>query len=86
MSPRPVFALTPADVALLGGVSPAPQDIDAANEAAAAMGFTLSWTRVVSVDGMTWQLTVDTPRGRFQCEADSEDSWHSVLKSVGLVE
>lgn len=83
---RRTFALTAEDVALLGGVSPSPADVDETVARAELLGFELDWTRIVSVDGMTWQLTVTTPRGRFECVADTEESWHAVLESVGLVE
>jgi hypothetical protein len=82
---RRVFALTPEDVALLGGVAPAPEDLDSANLAASCLGFTLDWSRVVTASGMTWRLTVETQRGRFDCQADSEDGWRTVLGHVGLL-
>lgn len=70
----------------LAGASPEPQDIDAAELAAAALGWALDWSRDIGDNGIRWKLRVTTARGPLYVTGDSSEHWHEALAMIGLVE
>lgn len=69
-----------------GGAYPDAADVDAADAAAARLGWALDWSRVAGDRGIRWRMTARTPRGLVYLTADSADEWRAGLRDLGLAE